>query len=363
LVIGGETTTSRCADVRIGELVIIPGELSGDDRRKIEGYLAHKWSLAGDLPADHPFKASAPGTLVAVATLSGTAIDAEDDSLSNTWTVVSGPADVAFSNAPATNTTATFSNVGVYTLRLTSSDGLGSSSDEVVITVQHPPATPPTVEAWPLAAAIKVGQALSAATLSGGSASVPGSFQYTDPSIIPNAGTYTAEVTFTPEDTDSYLAVTGPVDVPVLTSFEHWITAGAGGEPNIAGAFTGDANGDSVADGMAWLLTASGPSADASSLLPAASKNNGSLEVTFRTLNQANRDGAVLKLQYATDFGNWTTVTVPDESGTHEGVDFVITPNGDHHEVKASISPDASETDGSLFMRLSGEWAPGTASL
>jgi uncharacterized repeat protein (TIGR02543 family) len=359
LVIGGETTTSRCADVRIGEILIIPGELTAENRQKLEGYLAHKWGLAGNLPAEHPFKATAPGTFVAVATLGGTVMDAEDDPLSHSWTVVSGPADVSFSNAAAVDTNATFAKIGVYTLRLTSSDGFGSNSDELVITVDDVPATPPTVNVWPQAAVIKVGQALSAATLSGGSASVPGSFQYADPSLVPSAGTYSAEVIFTPDDTMRYLAVPGTVDVEVLTSFAHWITAGAGGESNTAAAFSGDANGDGVADGIAWLLTASGPAADASSLLPAAIENNGALEVTFRTINQANRDGAVLKLQYATDLGTWTTVTVPDESGTHEGVDFVITPNGDHHEVKASIPPVASDNDSSLFMRLSGDWAPG----
>jgi uncharacterized repeat protein (TIGR02543 family) len=363
LVIGGEATTSRCADVRIGEILIIPGGLADENRLKLEGYLAHKWGLAGNLAAEHPFKATTPGTFVAVATLGGTAMDAENDPMSHAWTVVSGPAEVSFSNAAAVDTHATFTEHGVYTLRLTSGDGLGSNSDELVITVEQPPATKPAVNAWPRATVIKVGQPLSAATLSGGSASVPGSFQYADPSIIPGAGSYSAEVIFTPDDTMQYLAVAGTVDVEALTPFAHWITAGAGGEGNTAAAFTGDTNGDGVADGMAWLLTASDPAADANPLLPTAIEDSGALEVTFRTLNQAHRDGAVLKLQYATDLGTWTTVTVPEESGTQDGVDFVITPSGDHHEVKASISPGAAGTDGSLFMRLSGEWAPGTSSL
>jgi len=31
-----------------------------DDVIKAEGYLAHKWGLEGNLPADHPYKSSAP---------------------------------------------------------------------------------------------------------------------------------------------------------------------------------------------------------------------------------------------------------------------------------------------------------------
>jgi hypothetical protein len=43
----------------LAELVIFNNELSDSDIEKIEGYLAHKWGLAGTLPASHPFKQSA----------------------------------------------------------------------------------------------------------------------------------------------------------------------------------------------------------------------------------------------------------------------------------------------------------------
>ncbi len=43
-----------------GEAIICNADLSTSDRQKIEGYLAHKWSLLGNLPADHPYKLSAP---------------------------------------------------------------------------------------------------------------------------------------------------------------------------------------------------------------------------------------------------------------------------------------------------------------
>lgn len=44
----------------MAELVICDGILSDHDRQKVEGYLAHKWGLAVNLPSDHPYKTVAP---------------------------------------------------------------------------------------------------------------------------------------------------------------------------------------------------------------------------------------------------------------------------------------------------------------
>jgi hypothetical protein len=44
----------------ISEIVIIVGIASAADRQKLEGYLAHKWGLAGNLPSEHPYKDSPP---------------------------------------------------------------------------------------------------------------------------------------------------------------------------------------------------------------------------------------------------------------------------------------------------------------
>ncbi|MCE7985134.1 MAG: hypothetical protein DYG89_28510 [Caldilinea sp. CFX5] len=56
------------------------------------------------------------------------------------WSQVSGPGAVTFANAEAVDTTATFSAIGVYVLRLTASDGALSAFDEVSITVNTAPA-------------------------------------------------------------------------------------------------------------------------------------------------------------------------------------------------------------------------------
>jgi hypothetical protein len=42
------------------ELVVVNSVLSSGDREKIEGYLAHKWGITGNLDAGHPYKTAAP---------------------------------------------------------------------------------------------------------------------------------------------------------------------------------------------------------------------------------------------------------------------------------------------------------------
>jgi hypothetical protein len=97
--------------------------------------------------------AGADQTIVwpAVANLAG---GATDDGLPNppgalttTWSKVSGPGAVTFANANATSTTATFSVPGAYTLRLSASDGLLTSTADLVVTVVANQA--PVVDAGP----------------------------------------------------------------------------------------------------------------------------------------------------------------------------------------------------------------------
>jgi len=47
-------------DGDIAEIVIGSANIQAADAEKIEGYLAHKWGLAGNLPVSHPYKNAAP---------------------------------------------------------------------------------------------------------------------------------------------------------------------------------------------------------------------------------------------------------------------------------------------------------------
>ena len=42
------------------EVLVMPAVQTTDIRQQVEGYLAHKWGLAGNLPAGHPYKSAAP---------------------------------------------------------------------------------------------------------------------------------------------------------------------------------------------------------------------------------------------------------------------------------------------------------------
>ena len=51
------------------------------------------------------------------------------------WSVVSGPGTVTFSNAPSLSTSASFSMAGIYVLRLSASDSVLTSSDDVIVVI------------------------------------------------------------------------------------------------------------------------------------------------------------------------------------------------------------------------------------
>lgn len=77
--------------------------------------------------------------------LSGSATDADGDTLTYAWT--SDPQGVTFADAAAAATTATFPGEGTYTLTLTASDGETTGSDSLTVVVQ-PAAS--TELYWPL---------------------------------------------------------------------------------------------------------------------------------------------------------------------------------------------------------------------
>jgi pectate lyase len=71
--------------------------------------------------------------------------------VSATWTLLSGPGTVEFDDPSRARTTATFSNLGVYVLRLTATDSALVASDDVTIKwlAELPPNQLPVVDAGP----------------------------------------------------------------------------------------------------------------------------------------------------------------------------------------------------------------------
>ena len=74
----------------------------------------------------------------------------------------------------------------------------------------------PTISAAPSASSIIYGQTLASSALSGGTASVPGTFAFTTPSTAPGVGTAAQGVTFTPTDPTNYTSMTTTVNVTVV---------------------------------------------------------------------------------------------------------------------------------------------------
>lgn len=124
-------------------------------------------------------------------------------------------------------------------------------------------------------------------------------------------------------------------------------------------AFSDDDNGDGVDNGLAWLLGAADPNANAISLLPMVTETAGGLVLTFTCLNDASNGDAVLNVEHSSDLGisdAWSLVVVPDSSGgPTSGVTFNVSVNvldSDFNDVTATID-SAEATDGKLFGRLS----------
>ena len=105
---------------------------------------------------------------------------------------------------------------------------LGTSAQNVTFTPTDPVYLPvtntvsvtvapwsPAVSVWPVASAITNGQSLASSILSGGEASVSGTFAFTAPATMPGAGTNAVSVIFTPDDTVNYASVTGSVTIRV----------------------------------------------------------------------------------------------------------------------------------------------------
>lgn len=60
--IGQRTDATTGVEFRgwLGEFLIINGTLATTNRQKLEGYLAQRWGLAGNLPSTHPYRYAAP---------------------------------------------------------------------------------------------------------------------------------------------------------------------------------------------------------------------------------------------------------------------------------------------------------------
>ena len=196
---------------------------------------------------------------------------------------------------------------GVYS----SSDPSGRLTGDGTLTVGGTVTpTTPTITTAPTATAITVGQTLAASILSGGVASVPGTFAFTTPSTAPAVGTASQPVTFTPNDTVSYTTATTTASVTVYASYANAFgtnsptAIGANGLANLVNYAFG-AN----SPGAAVTLPASALTADALSLRAAVRTN----DPTVTTVGESG-----------TNLALWSPTTIPgvptqDQTGATPG--------------------------------------------
>jgi DNA/RNA endonuclease G (NUC1) len=95
--------------------------------------------------------------------------------------------------------------------------GGGATTQNLTVSGNVGKATP-TISVTPIAGTMVYGQSLSSSILSGGSASVAGTFTWLSPSIVPALGTSTQSVIFNPTDTISYNTVTTSMSVNVTVA-------------------------------------------------------------------------------------------------------------------------------------------------
>jgi Glycoside hydrolase family 44 len=137
-----------------------------------------------------------------------------------------------------------------------------------VSTTTPPQKQTPTISAWPAASPITYGQTLASSTLTGGTASVAGTFAWTTSTTAPGAGTPSESVTFTPNDTNDYNTVAGSVGITVnkaTPTVSSWPTASAINYGQTLASSTLSGGTASVPGAFAWTTSTTAPATGTSS--------------------------------------------------------------------------------------------------
>ena len=153
-------------------------------------------------------------------------------------------------------------------------------------------------------------------------------------------------------------------ELPIFAlSMPLTVVSTAGGNPydtwSAGAAFDADANGDGVDNGLAFLLGAANPNANALGLLPTVDEDgSGGLVLSFSMLDAASRGTAKLYVEHSRDLGvsdAWTSVPVPDATPDPQASDVHFTVSGSGLlSVTATIQSSEAGGTGKLFGRLVG---------
>ena len=224
----------------------------------------------------------------------------------------------------------------------------------------------PTVSAWPTASGITYGQTLASSTLSGGSASVGGSFVFSNPSIVPSAGTSSQSVTFQPTNSNVYSSVTGSVSVTVAKAtptVSAWPSASSitygqtlasstlsGGSASVSGSFVFSSPGTAPSAGTSSQSVTFKPSdsndynsvtgsvsVTVAKATPTISAWPTASSITYgQTLASSTLSGGAASTSGSFAFANPSTA--PDSGSPSEAVVFTPSDTSDYDSVSGSVS-------------------------
>ena len=190
----------------------------------------------------------------------------------------------------------------------------------------------PTVTAWPTIAAVTYGASLEQAlVLVGGEASVAGAFAITDSynaADVPNAGTHTYNVTFTPSETNKYNVVSGGTATLVVNKADQVLTWSFADCTLLPGQ-TLALDATSTCGAVSYELTGSAISVSGNTLTAEAAGT-----ATIKAVDAGNSNyNAVESSVYtvtvsesgytrAVTNGNYGTICLPYGSSSYAGADF-----------------------------------------
>jgi hypothetical protein len=247
-------------------------------------------------------------------------------SYAGTGSTTYAPSDIPPINAGTYTVTATVAADSNYNL---------ASSEATDFTITK---ATPTVSVAPTASAVTEGALLSSSTLSGGTASVAGTFAWTTSSEVVNA-TASYPVTFTPTDGANYNTASSAASVtanPAGTTYSGWLSGGTASDT----AF------------LDYVFGATAPGALDSSLKPTVAVTGGNLVLTYNV--RQGTLGLTVTAQSSSDLATgaagWGTSGVTDVAvGTPRTVNGVSV-----QQRTASISVSG----GKKFLRVKAEQAP-----
>ena len=190
----------------------------------------------------------------------------------------------------------------------------------------------PTVTAWPTLNAVTYGATLEQAlVLNGGSASVAGTFAITDSynaAEIPNAGTYTYNVTFTPTEGNKYNAVTGGTASLVVNKAAQVLTWSFADCTLLPGQ-TLALDATSTCGAMTYLVSGAAISVSGTTLT-AVTEGTASIKAThagnenYNAIESPEYTITVSASGYTRTVtnGNYGTICLPYGSSNYSGADF-----------------------------------------